>query len=344
MTDAPMVSVLIPARNEEEDIERCLRAVLAQDHPHDRMEIVLVDGGSTDETSQRARRTLQEGDVSWTLISNPAGTTPSNLNVGLEQAEGDIVCRVDARSTIPPHYLGTCAEVLETRSEVVVVGGTQSARPRVRTPREAGIARALNNRLAMGGARYRSSAVSGPADTVYLGAFRTAELRRAGGWDERFATNQDFELNRRLGRSGIVWFEEGLTVEYRPRRTLPELWQQYHRFGRWKVRYWRSTDDPPRPRQLVAIAAPATVVLAACGAVAVSKERLRTSGVVFGCGAIGLVLVDHVGVSGPASPPVRLVAMAATATVAGAWLSGIARELFVVAKGDAVAEEGTSGA
>jgi len=54
----PLVTVLIPARDEEADIERCLRAVLAQDYPHDRIEVVLVDGGSVDRTMEVATGVL----------------------------------------------------------------------------------------------------------------------------------------------------------------------------------------------------------------------------------------------------------------------------------------------
>ena len=88
MSDTPLVTVLIPARNEEADIERCLRAVLAQDHPHDRLEVVLVDGGSTDRTADVASKVLAAGDIAWQIVDNPAGTTPSNLNAGLAVADG----------------------------------------------------------------------------------------------------------------------------------------------------------------------------------------------------------------------------------------------------------------
>ena len=151
----------------------------------------------------------------------------------------------------------------------MVTGGAQVAIAVDDSARSVGIARALNNKYAMGGSRYRSGADSGPCDTVYLGAFRTAQLRSAGGWDEYFETNQDFELNRRLGRAGVVWFDSRLEVGYVPRQTITALWRQYHRFGRWKVRYWRRTGDRPQRRQLVpmivtpvaALAAVATVVL-----------------------------------------------------------------------------------
>ncbi|HLG10290.1 MAG TPA: glycosyltransferase, partial [Dehalococcoidia bacterium] len=48
--DLPLVSVIIPVRNEEGYIGRCLQALAAQDYPHDRFEVFVLDGGSTDAT------------------------------------------------------------------------------------------------------------------------------------------------------------------------------------------------------------------------------------------------------------------------------------------------------
>ncbi len=250
--EAPLVTVLVPARNEAADIERCLQAVAAQDLPRSLIEVVVATADSTDDTATIAAQTLERAGFDRVeILAGGPGSTPANLNAGLAAATGEYLCRVDARSIIPRDYVRRCVEVLESRPEVAVTGGAQVAVARDDSPAAIGIARALNNRYGMGLSKYRSGAGSGPTDTVYLGAFRTQELRDAGGWDERFATNQDFDLNRRMGRRGIVWFESGLDVEYLPRRTIGELFAQYRRFGQWKARYWRLTGDRPRPRQVL---------------------------------------------------------------------------------------------
>ena len=202
-----------------------------------------------------AAEALEHADYARALVMvNADGGTPGNLNLGLSRARGEVVCRVDARSVIPPDYVRRCAELLTTRPDISVVGGAQIAVVPRHDAHGAGIARALNNRWGMGGSRYRRGATSGPADTVYLGAFRTADLRSVGGWDVELTTNQDFDLNRRLGEQGIVWFEAGLPVGYVPRPTVGDLYRQYRRFGRWKVRYWRHTGDVPRGRQVALLA------------------------------------------------------------------------------------------
>ncbi len=321
------VTVLIPARNEERDIERCLAAVAAQTFDQARLQILVVDGASTDATVARARAAFTRfGLADAEVLTNPAGTTPSSLNLGLAHARGEILCRVDARSLIPPDYVARCASRLTGEQEIAVVGGRQVAVPPVDNGVGVGIARALNNRWGMGLSRYRRDAASGPSDTVYLGAFRTADLVAVGGWDERLATNQDFDLNRRLANRGVVFFDAALSVSYVPRSSLGALFRQYRRFGRWKVRYWRLTHDRPRARQLSLMVAPGCV-LAGLGLAAARWPHARVP-LLAGTAILGAV----VEAAGSREPPNASLAahgcgVLAMGTVAGGWLLGIWEEL-----------------
>ncbi|HAS10934.1 MAG TPA: hypothetical protein DCS55_10535 [Acidimicrobiaceae bacterium] len=330
----PVVTVLVPARDEARDIERCLRAVLAQDHPHNRMEIIVVDGGSRDGTAEVVARTLAGGDVAWRLVENPASTTPSNLNAGLAVAAGDLLCRVDARSVIPAHYVRCCVEVLSSRPEVMVTGGAQVALALDGSARAVGIARALNNRFSMGGSPYRAGGVSGPVDTVYLGAFRTAQLRAVGGWDEALLTNQDFDLNRRLGRAGAVWFDARLPVGYVPRRRIVDLWRQYHRFGRWKVRYWRHSGDRPLPRQWALLLAGPTAAALVAASLVPARRRIGRLLAAAATAAGVVAVVERRGTSEPTGDrAAHAFAAVAMVAVSGGWLTGVFRAVLSPERG-----------
>lgn len=321
--DRLRVTVVIPVLNEAERLPACLDAVAAQDLAPELVEVLVVDGGSTDASVEVAEHLL--AGHAWAVamvLHSPEGGRSSNLNCGLAAASARAVVRVDARSRIPAHYLRTCLDLLDARSDVAVVGGRQRAvAPGTRTI-EAGVARALNNRWGMGFARYRRADTSGEADTVYLGAYRTAELRTAGGWSTDFAVNEDFDLNRRLARFGAVWFDPSLIVDYVPRSTLGSLVRQYYGFGRGKARYWRVSRDRPRPRQVILLAAPIlglatfAVVLALLGPAAAAG--LLTAGTAVS------VAVEMRGSDGPtAGFGAHVAAVAALACTTGAWLGGV---------------------
>ena len=323
---APLATVLIPAKDEERWIRDCLESVAAQDHPHHMLEvIVVVDATSTDRTDVIAKEFLEGQD----FAAQRGGPEPRWRDA--RQPERGIVRR-PRRGAVPrrraqPHPPSLRPDLRRRAGrapEVVVVGGAQLAVPSRDGSVGVGIARALNNRFAMGWSRYRRGAASGAADTVYLGAFRTEQLRRAGGWSSRFPTNQDFELNRRLGADGLVWFDASLPVEYIPRTSVAGLYQQYVRFGRWKVRYWRRAGDRPRPRQVALLVVVPVGAVAAAGAL----TRVRRPGLLVGALIAGAAVLEARGTRGPSGGPrARAVSVGAIAAVAGGWLSGAWREL-----------------
>ena len=109
--EAPLVTVLVPARNEAADIERCLQAVAAQDLPRSLIEVVVATADSTDDTATIAAQTLEHAGFDRVeILSGGPGSTPANLNAGLAAATGEYLCRVDARSIIPPTTCGAASK------------------------------------------------------------------------------------------------------------------------------------------------------------------------------------------------------------------------------------------
>lgn len=323
----PTVTVLIPTLDEQTTVGACIAAVACQDIGVDQLEVIVVDASPDERTRASASEALRDtGITCWTILENPGGSRPANLNLGLAAVSCEVVCRVDARSRIPVHYVATCSRTLAEHPEVSVVGGRQRAVADDAGALGRGVARALNNRWAMGGARYRRSRTAGPTETVYLGAFRTDQLRAIGGWDAKLLINEDFDLNRRLARAGAVWFDPSLEVDYCPRASLRALAAQYSDFGRWKVRYWRSSGDRPRARQYVAalgVPAAAAVALASLAWRPTRKPALVS------VSALATVIEAR----GPRLGPdgglgTHIVSAAASGVMVGAWVSGLWAEML----------------
>ena len=177
--------------NEEAQLERCLRAVAEQSYPV--AEVVVADGGSTDET-----RTLAASFVGVRVVDNPRGIRPAGLNAAIAEATGDVIVRVDARTALAPDYVERCVLALE-RSGAAIVGGQM--RYEAHDARQRGIVAAMTSRLGAGPAAFRRQ--GGEArfvDTVYLGAYRAVTIREMGGYDEWSGGNEDAELAWRAQR------------------------------------------------------------------------------------------------------------------------------------------------
>jgi hypothetical protein len=314
------VTVIIPTYNEEADIEACLSCVAGQDFDTQRIEVLVADGCSSDRTIERAEAMARGVPFArFDVLRNEARRTSAGLSLALSRATAPIIVRVDARSRIPTSYVRTVTEVLEGRPEAGVVGGAQVPLDRGSSTIGSGIARALSNRFTTGLSRYRLSETSGAADTVWMGAFRTDELRALGGWRADYGINEDYELNERYRAAGkIIWYDATLRSGYLPRPGLRSLGRQYLAFGRAKGAAWAS-GGKPGPRHIVLMSVP----LLAGGAALLSARRmglLRTMAAAFAA----LLVVDAVGARRqPSSGVVRVASVAATLTFAGAWWAGV---------------------
>jgi succinoglycan biosynthesis protein ExoA len=245
----PRVSVIVPARNEEEHIEACVRSILGQDADGG-LEVIVADGNSRDQTAAVARRA---GAV---VVPNSGGNTPAGLNAALAYGRGDIVVRFDAHAEMSPGYVAACLRALDRERGPACVGGWR--RVAGRGPWGHATAAALASRFGVGNPRlWRAPAAGeGPreVDTVALGCWPAEQLRAIGGWDERYVRNQDFELNHRLRRAGgRVVFDPQIWSIYKPRESPAAIARQYWQYGRYKAQLLAEEPRSLRARQLAPI-------------------------------------------------------------------------------------------
>ncbi len=226
----PPISVVMPVLNEERHLREAVRQVLSQQYEGP-IEVVLAVGPSHDRTQEVADAIAAE-DPRVRVVANPTGRTPNALNAAIGASSHAIVARVDGHAMLPPDYLKVAVETLE-ETGADNVGGVMAAEGV--TPFEQAVARAMTSKIGVGGARFHTGGVAGPADTVYLGVFRRSALDRVGGYDEHFQRAQDWEMNHRIRQTGgLVWFQPRMRVSYRPRPSVKALAKQYFHYGRWR--------------------------------------------------------------------------------------------------------------
>src|SRR3954452_20136271 len=225
-----LVSIVVPARDEERNIGDTLDALRAQDYPN--LEIIVVDGGSTDGTVDVVKRHMVE-DPRVQVQHNPQGITPISLNVAVEHARGQWLVRMDAHSTVDPGYVSTAVDRLR-EGRWGGVGGRKDGVGT--TPAGRAIAAALSSRFGVGGSVYHHGVAEQEVDHIPFGAYPTSLVRALGGWDPRLVTNQDFEFDHRLRLTGAkLLFDPALRIDWLSKQTVRDLYRQYRRYGRGKV-------------------------------------------------------------------------------------------------------------
>ena len=254
------MSVIMTVLNEAAHLRAAVDHVRGQDYPGE-IEIVIALGPSTDGTDAIAAE-LAAADPRVRTVPNPTGRTPNGLNAALRGSKHDIVARVDGHALLPPNYLSIAVQtVLDTGADNV--GGIMWAEGE--TAFERAVARAMTSPFGVGNARFHTGGHEGRADTVYLGVFRRSALDRVGGYDEAFLRAQDWEMNYRIRKTGgLVWFQPGIRVSYRPRGSVRALAKQYYHYGRWRRVVMR---QHPGTANLRYLAPPLTVAGAAAGLV-----------------------------------------------------------------------------
>lgn len=264
----PRVTVIVPARNEERAIDACLRAIRSQTEV--RLQIIVVDGDSDDDTRAVVRRHIAE-DPRVELLENPRRTVPYSLNIALAEAKADLLVRVDAHATVPPGYVDHAAELLELGTWGAV-GGVK--RGIGRTPAGEAVAAAMASRFGVGGSVYHYGARPQEVEHVPFGAYPTALAREIGGWDPNFTVNQDFEFDHRIRVSGHrILFHPDLQIEWECRQSIGALFRQYRRYGRGKVKVMIRHPKSTKVRHLVPPAFVAYLVVLGAGATMPGARR-----------------------------------------------------------------------
>ncbi len=235
----PRVSVVMPVRNEEPFVDAAIEGLLKQDYPSDRMELLVVDGLSSDRTREKilawGRRTPLVK-----LIENPGRIVPTGFNRALHAASGEVILRMDGHCEYPPDYI---RRVVALRSSMNADNAGGVVEPIGSSWTQRAICAAYHSRVGLGGAALKghgSTERVHDVDAVHGGCWLASRLKEVGGMDEAMVRNQDDELSFRLRKSGgRIVQNTGIRVRYHVRSRFSQLFMQFLQYGFWKVRVIR---------------------------------------------------------------------------------------------------------
>jgi succinoglycan biosynthesis protein ExoA len=229
----PLVTAVVATYNEEKYVGKCLQDLLDQTAFGGEVEILVVDGGSTDRTVEVVRA-FPECGGKIRLLHNSHRLQTHAWNIGLREAEGKYITLISAHTEYGADYLDNCIKAVE-RTGAANVGGVQ-------VPVGDGnvgtvIAWAMQSPFAIGNARFRYARSEEFVNDVFSTFLERSTLEELGGYDESFPVNEDGELNYRLRKAGYrILCSPDIRVRYHVRPSLSRLAQQMARYGFWRRR------------------------------------------------------------------------------------------------------------
>lgn len=229
--DRVVITAAIATHNEEAHIGRCLMDLLAQEGLDGEIEILVIDGMSTDRTVDIVR-SFPEYGTKIHLIPNYRRLQVHAWNLALREMHGTYFAMITAHAEYDSQYFATCLKTLRDTG-AVAVGGV----PRAHAGGIIGTAVAwcMSTPFGVGNARFRYLSSDEETDTVPLIFTRRESIEAIGGWDERIAFDEDSDLSYRLReRGGKLIVSPRIRLRYYVRESLKALSMQMYRYGYWR--------------------------------------------------------------------------------------------------------------
>lgn len=238
-----MLSVICPLYNEEKYIAKCIESVVSQDYPKDDLEVIFVDGMSTDNTRKIVASYIEKYPF-IKMMDNPHKIVPYAMNIGIKASNGGIIIRLDAHTLYQSNYFSVLSKrLIELNADNVgVVCKTDVLN---KTPKTLAIKEVLSNKFGVGNSTFRTGVNEvKEVDTVPFGCWRRDVFDRYGLYDVRLVRNQDIELNKRIiNGGGKIYIVPDTYCTYLARETFKGLAKNNYGNGKWNILTVYYTND-----------------------------------------------------------------------------------------------------
>lgn len=251
--ELPLISALLVTRNEGEYFERALLSLINQTYPKERYEIIIIDGLSDDSTVNRADELINKYvtiGYNIRLIYNRKRILASGWNLGIQNAIGDYVVRIDAHAEAAKDFLEKSVETILTVKDAVCVGGKLITKS-MKGGNDA-VSKVLSSPFGVGNSSFRISNTSGYVDTAVYGLYKKSIFQKVGYFNEFYIRNQDIEMHSRIKKAGgKFFFNPKIICVYYSRNTVSKMAKQSFENGKWNMVLLKSHNAALSLRHLV---------------------------------------------------------------------------------------------
>lgn len=234
MKNSPFISIICPIYNEQKYIEECIISIIKQDFPRDRIEVLFVDGMSTD-TTRRIVKEYSERYNYIRLLDNPQRIVPSALNIAIGESKGDVIVRLDAHCVYPSNYISLLVHKLyELNADNV--GALCRTLPAKDSSQSRAVAIVSSHRFGVGNSLFRiGTNIVTEVDTVPFGCFKADVFEKIGLFDTDLIRNQDDEFNARIIKNGgKIYLIPELIIDYYARDKISKMSNMFYQYGLFK--------------------------------------------------------------------------------------------------------------
>ncbi len=252
----PPIDVLIPAYQEKGVVGDCIEAVLNTTYPEEKMNILVIDDGSTDGTFEEA---AQFRDRNVRVIRRKNGGKPRALNLGIQCTTNPVVVTVDADSRPEPRTIGRMVRQLQANPEV---GALSAAVLPINDTSVIGALQRLEYAVSNTNRRAYSAFGAVPVVPGCCGVYRRAALEDVWGYDPDTVT-EDFDITVKLLKAGWIVRHGAGTVWTIAPSGWRALWRQrlrWYRGGFQTIRKHREVLRSPQYGYLHALTLPVRTV------------------------------------------------------------------------------------
>ena len=233
--DKLFITMCVIAYNEESSIEGILRCIDRQDYDHDSMEVVLVDGMSTDNTKNIMLEYAKNNDGKFdriVVLDNPKKTLPSGWNVALREYKGDAIIKVDAHAVIPDDFVSKNVAVLNTGE--YICGGQRPNIIDKSTPFKETLLLAESSMFGSSIASYRNNPGRTYVKSLFHAAYRREVFDKVGFFNEDLVRTEDNEIHYRMRKAGFkLCFDPDIISYQYTRNSLKGMLKQKYANGFW---------------------------------------------------------------------------------------------------------------
>ena len=225
------VAIVIPTLNEERFISRCLNSIIKQTYEFEKMDVMIIDGGSNDKTKDIVAE-YQKSHQNIRFIENKKKIQSVAFNIGLKKSTAPYIIRLDAHAEYDSKYISLCIENLKQDEKRGNVGGRCNILPFNQSIWAQTNAILNHSRFGIGGAAFRVSNEAHNTDSVPFGAFPRKVIDQIGGMREDLPRGEDNEYNSRIRKAGYkIFFDPNIISSYFARPTLGASCKQMYANG-----------------------------------------------------------------------------------------------------------------